>query len=229
MAIIKLGTIVVGIRGTLGGVTYSANASGTYAKQWKYPRRPAHPRQTNIQNTLTRIPDAWRNLTAGQRADWETFAADAAQELTNALGETYFISGFQWFTKINMWALSIGFTIRSTPPTGGKPSAPSLTAAVISTGPTSCTITYTGSPFGATDSIVVFCQNWPTTTANTPAGTAKRASATFNPGASPYTFTTGYVTRFGTPQVGQRVFCTVYNQSGGGYRSDGTLLIADVS
>lgn len=229
MAIIKLGTIVVGIRGTLGGITYSANKSGNYAKAWVYPRRPSNPKQTDAQNQMTRLPDAWRNLSAAQRTAWDTFAAAPAQQLTNTLGVNYFISGFQWFMKINLWAFAIGFTLRANAPTVAKPAAPALTAATISTGPTACNITYAGTPFGTSDSIVVFCRNWPTTTANAPAGTQKLTSSAFNPGASPYTFTTGYLANFGAPQVGQRVFCSVHNQNSQGYRSDGTLLVADVT
>ena len=45
MAIIKVGAPLAGIRGTLGGITYSENGSGTYAKQWSRPSNPGTPHQ----------------------------------------------------------------------------------------------------------------------------------------------------------------------------------------
>lgn len=101
MAIIVFGELVTGVRGTLGGTVYSANASGPYVTQWRKPTNPRTEIQTEQRERYARKPFEWRSLTAGQRTDWATFAADPAQEQTNSLGESYYLSGYHWFVKCN--------------------------------------------------------------------------------------------------------------------------------
>ena len=101
MAIIKLGALVSGIRGTIGGTTYSANGAGPYVRLWQLPTQPRTPDQVEARRMLGNIASRWRDLTQDQRDDWDTYAASANQELTNSLGETYYASGFAWHCRIN--------------------------------------------------------------------------------------------------------------------------------
>lgn len=68
----------------------------------------------------------WRALTQAQRDDWDTWAALPAQELTNSLGEAYYISGFLWFAKLNNRLEFIGRSTITTKPTGSRPAASTL-------------------------------------------------------------------------------------------------------
>lgn len=126
MAIVKFGVIVVGIRKTIGGVTFSANKHGPYAKQWSRGANPKSALQSIQRGILAKIPDLWRDLTVALQAAWNTFAALPAQELTNQLGEAYFLSGFGWFTKINTRLLVMGRAPRSAVPTQTRPTAPTI-------------------------------------------------------------------------------------------------------
>lgn len=127
MAIIKLGPMVVGIRGTVGGITFSANLSGPNARAWSRGANPQSALQTDQRARLASLPAAWRSLSSAERAAWDTFAALPAQDLINSLGETYSISGFLWYTKINIRLLVAGRAIRVLVPTQSRPSAPSIT------------------------------------------------------------------------------------------------------
>lgn len=128
MAIIKTGPVVTGIRGTIGGVTFSQNASSAYAKGWARSSNPKHPLQSLQRGTIGSMPQLWRDLTAIQQAAWDTFAALPAQQKTNPLGDTYFASGFNWFVTVNTWLTNIGRSTRVAPPVIARPAAPSLTS-----------------------------------------------------------------------------------------------------
>lgn len=127
MAILKLGATIVGIRGTIGGLVFSANQAGPYARIWQMPSNPRTELQTQSRSFLSQQASGWRALTSSQRADWDTFAALPAQALTNPLGETYYISGFGWYVKTNARLLQMDRTPNTTYPTSTRPSAPTVT------------------------------------------------------------------------------------------------------
>jgi len=126
MAIIKVGAPLAGIRGTLGGITYSENGSGTYAKQWSRPSNPRTPHQTVERGFLARMPSLWGALSDAQRADWRTFAADPAQEKTNPLGEAYYASGYNWFCQCSVSLLRVGRATLKPAPTQAQPAPPTI-------------------------------------------------------------------------------------------------------
>jgi len=126
MAITKIGAPLSGIRGTLGGIVYSENGTGTYAKQWAMCNNPRTPKQSTERGYLARMPGLWSALTDAQRAAWRTFAADPAQELTNPLGEAYFASGFNWFCKCNIRLLRVARATITAVPTQARPAAPTI-------------------------------------------------------------------------------------------------------
>lgn len=126
MAIIKIGPPLSGIRGTIGGITFSANGSGTYAKLWAPPVNPRSPNQATQRAYVSRMPELWRDMTDAQRAAWDTFAALGAQELTNSLGEAYYASGLNWFVKCNVRLLRVGRTPLVPVPTQARPAAPTI-------------------------------------------------------------------------------------------------------
>lgn len=126
MAIIKVGAPLDGIRGTIGSITYSANKSGPYAKLWAPTTTPNTPNQTIEQGFMGQMPELWRALTGAQQAAWDVFAALAAQELTNSLGEAYYISGYGWFCKCNLRLLRVARTPIVPVPTQARPAPPTI-------------------------------------------------------------------------------------------------------
>lgn len=132
MAITKIGPPLSGIRGTLGGVVYSANGSGTYCKPWAPPSNPKTELQTIERSYLASMPALWKALTALQRTDWDDFAALPAQELTNSLGDAYYASGYNWFVKCNIRLLRVGRATRAPAPVIARPTAPTIDAFRVS-------------------------------------------------------------------------------------------------
>ena len=126
MAIIKIGAPLTGIRGTIGGITYSANKSGPYAKAWARSSNPRTEKQTTERSYLAELSTKWRDIGWLYRAAWDSFAALPAQELTNSLGEAYYASGWNWFCKCNIRLLRLSRTPESLSPSQARPAAPAI-------------------------------------------------------------------------------------------------------
>jgi len=129
MAILKLGELVAGIRGTVGGTIYSANKAGPFARRWSKGPNPETSKQTVQRAIMTTHGAPWLALAQGDRDDWDTYAADPAQELTNSLGEAYYANGYNWFCRINTHLLLSGRARRSVFPPSAAPAAPTLSTA----------------------------------------------------------------------------------------------------
>jgi len=121
MAILTFQAPVAGLRGKVGGLIYSANKSGPYIKPWGRGSNPRSLLQTAHRATLVRFSQAWRDLTSGERAGWDTYAALPAQDKTNTLGEVYSASGFNWFVEININRADGGQVQLDTAPVGARP------------------------------------------------------------------------------------------------------------
>lgn len=128
MAILKLGELVSGIRGTIGGTVYSANQAGPYAKRWAKGTNPHTTPQSVIRSTLSSHSAYWQALDQADRDLWDAYAALPAQELINSLGEVYYASGFNWFCRNSSFRLAAGQTRRTQPPTDSRPTAPTIDA-----------------------------------------------------------------------------------------------------
>ncbi len=124
MAIIELGPTVVGIRGTVGGLKFSANGSGNYVSNWAKGTNPKTDFQATQRNQFAKFASAWRSITALQKTIWATYAAAPAQDLQNSLGITYSASGFNWFVRINLHLEAVGAAQRDDAPTLTRPLAP---------------------------------------------------------------------------------------------------------
>lgn len=180
MAIIKLAAPLSGLRGTIGGITYSANAATPYAKAWSKPARPLTQRQSDQQGTFSQLPTLWRALSSAQKTAWDTFAALPAQELTNSLGETYYASGANWFTKCNTRLLTMGRSTITATPTQARPAAPTLTYFQITPAGSDTNLATGGTATGsdtnpafpasnAFDGSTTYANRWQTLTSTLPA------------------------------------------------------------
>jgi len=130
MAIIRYGVAITGIRGSIGGTTYSANKSGPYAKAWGPAINPRTPLQSNERRVLSWVASEWRNITGVQRAGWDTWAALIGQVQTNSLGVAYYLSGFQWYVKCNINLELMGRAWRAAAPVGPYPPQPTISSLI---------------------------------------------------------------------------------------------------
>lgn len=219
MAIIKFGGGVAGIRGTIAGNTFSANKGGAFAKSWSKGPNPRSIAQTDQRRTLSYYAKLWASIDAGDKADWDTFGADPAQRQTNALGDPYYLSGFQWFLKVNTTLFNAPLSPRLTYPTSAYPTIPTLTSLTCTSG---------ASP----DAIIV----WPADEflgfyATVQVALAQNAGATvppyrprmlfsaFEPNSTGYNWGTPVSALLGNPSIGSKLFLVMYRLTTDGLRS----------
>lgn len=146
MAVVKFGPIITGARGTIGGTIFSANHSGAFARHYSRGSNPRSQAQTNQRRTLASFAQSWAALDASTKDDWNLWAADPAQECTNALGEAYYLSGFQWFIRLNTNLINTGYEPFTTAPTLPAPPTPSSLVLTLDLDPYSILLEYdTGS------------------------------------------------------------------------------------
>lgn len=220
MAIIKLGTTVVGIRGTIDGITYSANKAGPHAKGWA---RGANPRTTNqaiIRNRQSTWSAAWRGLTGAQRAGWNTYAALPAQQKFNSLGVGYYVSGFAWYVSCSVNLVQAGLVPIATAPIIAVPAAPSITNFVFYE-TASIGNTRVHYAVDANSGLRKGINAWVVNSFGRSVGRSKKPFMTTDivaPGAQ-LIFQTQLEAVFGTLVLDQRCFCETWNQTTEGRRS----------
>ena len=220
MAIVKFGPTVAGIRGTIAGITFSANKASPYAKAWAKGANPTTALQTDQRSRLGSLPNAWRALTGVQQAAWDTFAALPAQDLLNSLGETYSISGFGWYVKVNARLLAMGRAVRTPVPTQARPAAPAITDIEFpfDVGQTAF-VAYASAEFDPDfDLVLEIAQAASTGRLAAPTTFAEFVVAQ-NPDDTETGFAVPYVNRLGIGNTSLKGFARLYRQTTDGLRS----------
>jgi hypothetical protein len=119
MAIIKLGGVVTGIRGTVGGVTYSANKGGPYAKAWGSGSNARSALQQERRGNVLTMASAWGGMSDAERDAWGVLAAADPEPTYNSLGELVVMSGWGYFVRCNQRRLGVGLDVLTMAPSGG--------------------------------------------------------------------------------------------------------------
>lgn len=220
MAKIRLGPTVIGIRGTIGGITFTANKSGPYATAWTRGANPRLPLQAAQRGRLASIPELWRALTPAEQTDWDTFAALPAQDQIDRLGETFSLSGFGFFTKCNVRLLAIGRSTITATPVIARPAAPTISGLQLPyLDAQTAKITYPSGEFPAgTDQIIEISQAISTGRQVSPTA-SKTLLETQSPPDTESAFIVPYLDRFGPGQETLKGFTRVYRQTTEGLRS----------
>lgn len=230
MAIIQFGALVAGIRGTLGGVTYSGNGAGAYIKSWARPTNPRTQAQESVRAQASAIGAWWRSLSQSQRDDWNTWAANGAQVQYNVFGEPYFLSGAQFGGRVNRWRQSAGLAFRNDEPTDSWPVAPTLSAlaAQIDTGVFSLVLTYPSAEWAAGEYLIAFATRTFGRGAARPGRGWRLIAAIESPGDTSQHLTDEFTDIFGEPAAGDRVHLRLAIQTAQGLRGPTSEIYADV-
>lgn len=116
MALVKFGAGIVQMLGSIAGTVFARNAAGNYARAKTTPVNPNTEHQQAARSAITVLTEYWRETcSAAQREAWETYAA--AVDMTNRLGESINLSGFQQFIRSNSILAQQGQTIVAAGPT----------------------------------------------------------------------------------------------------------------
>ncbi len=221
MAKIKFGATVVGARGTLGGITFSANKSGPYIKQWARSSTPRSTIQQVQRSTWSTSAREWSAMTNAERTAWETFASTTAPPEVDAFGDDYRISGFAWFTRSTSFRNQAGFTPLIAAPVVYNVHVPLVTQwRIFTTGSASSTrVLYPVGTYTASKWIYVTGAMLNTQGAISPNIKMKRITTDPNPPATTLFFVTRMEELFGTIVLGQRFIWKTYVCDPDGYLS----------
>lgn len=220
MAKIKLGPTVVGILGTVGGVIFTRNKSGPYARGWSRGSNPRQPLQAAQRGRLGAIPQLWRALTPAQQAAWDSFATLPAQDQTDRFGDTFSLSGFGFFTKCNTRLLAMDRATIVATPVIARPAAPIISSLQLPYLDTQyAKIIYPSGEFPAgTDQIIEISQAISIGRQVSPTA-SKTLLETQTPPDTESGFIIPYLDRFGPGQSSLKGFTRVYRQTTEGLRS----------
>ena len=108
MAVIKLGSIVTDIAGSIGGTTFRRTSTGhaAYNKQGRQVK--SEFAKASRKNELGNIFSSWYNITESEREQWAYNAS--VYPLKDKFGNTKYLTGRQLYTKLNAQLLPAGTT-----------------------------------------------------------------------------------------------------------------------
>lgn len=152
MAIIQ--PILGNLRGSIGANTFSHNRGGDYVRRRVAPTNPNSSRQQTMRTFLGTLAALWSStLTAGERAQWDTWADN--QNKVGPLGNSISLTGINAFVWTNCHLLDAGDVRIDSPPLVVAPTG-LLTLAIDISAITTADITFTGTPLAANHKLVTF-------------------------------------------------------------------------
>ena len=95
--------------GKQGGIVWSRNRFGAYARNRAVPVNPDSAKQRTVRNQFSQNSKAWAALSSTYRDTWNTMAANLPRK--NRLGDTIFLTGAQQFQSSNQALASFGVNI----------------------------------------------------------------------------------------------------------------------
>jgi hypothetical protein len=177
------------LSGSIRGNVFSHNKGGAYVRGRTIPTNPTSLKQSAARAVLATLSSQWATITAGQRADWEQWAA--LYPLVDALGQSFQRSGQQAFVGLNARLLQAGTTAVLTCPATTGP-GDLLTLVVTATAPTGISAAFTATPLAAGKRILLW-QTLPTSPGRNPnRRQARLIGYTAAAAASPAVFVSPY-------------------------------------
>lgn len=99
MAKVKLGAIVVDMRGKLGGHVFAQNKGGNYVRTKTTPSNPQTVAQSSVRNMFANISQGWSQLTQAGRDSFDNQIANYAK--TNVFGDLKNPTGKALYQRLN--------------------------------------------------------------------------------------------------------------------------------
>jgi hypothetical protein len=230
MAVIQFGPTVTGIRGTIGGVTFSANRTANYAKQWSRPPYSKSLKQLTTRGSLASNASMWAALDAGDKTDWNTFA-DTPNELDyDAWGAQRFLSGFQWFARAQQRRSTLSLANPGPVPSGAAATAITGLTIALQTGVGgTSTVTYDDDQFPADSALILYLTFKPGQGAADAWRNWKLILATQDPPNGGVSIHSGWYDAFGDIPANWKAYALGYKQHVEGNRSTGASATALVT
>lgn len=196
--------------GSYQGSTASRNRFGQYIRSRAIPVNPDSVPQMNVRARLSANAAAWRGLTDGERAGWESLGQQIQR--TDALGQTYTMNGFMAFCSVNNNLLAVGDSAVTTAPTFAVP--PDILTVTLTLTSAAFSVAYTPDPLDTGVRALVFAS--PQRSAGRAfEGDYRLIAFTAAAAASPLDILAAYTARLGAPVTGNRIFVKVLPQIAG--------------
>lgn len=115
MGLVKYGGGIVQVSGSIAGTVHARNRFGNYIRPRTKPVNPHSDRQEFIRAALSHLAEYWHHtLNDVERGLWNTYAAAVA--MTNRIGETIHLTGFNHFLRTNCPQLMLAEAIKDAAP-----------------------------------------------------------------------------------------------------------------
>jgi hypothetical protein len=111
---VKYGAIITEGRGKINGFVASRNRGGAYLRTKVTPVNPGTSFQSTVRSRLATNAQAWKGLTAAQRAAWNASVKDFAK--TDIFGDLKNPSGFNLYCSLNNNLANAGQSLLTDPP-----------------------------------------------------------------------------------------------------------------
>ena len=107
--------MVADARGKLGGIVYSRNTGGAYARQKVSPVQPRTSAQLNQRSRLAEVSKSWDSITQSQREAWKSFSVSWKRRDVFGLAKQR--TAQQMYMFCNLALASMGQSLIADPPT----------------------------------------------------------------------------------------------------------------
>ncbi len=187
----------------MDGVTYSKNKAGSFARKRSGPKRNLTSYQSTIRARQATLSKRWSStLSAAQRTAWIALAN--ANPVTDVFGNTRYLSGFQFYCRVNGVRGQCGLAFIDAAP-ADQAGTGLLTITMTATVVPVVSVAFTATPLDADHRLYIFATPpLPNGKANV-TGLFKFVSKSGVSQASPYAFTADYTSRFGNPISGMSI------------------------
>lgn len=203
--------------GSVGNETHSRGRSGQTIRQRAMPTNPNTAAQSAARTRLTTLSAGWRGLTDAQRANWNSFAA--SYTMTNALGQSFNLTGHQSYIQVNTVNLQNGDAVLTTPPALPSFVAPTITTLTAAAGTAALSMGGTSPANGTKLQFFASAQK----SAGVSYMNDFRYLETFTTAtSSKFDLLAAYVAKFGALIAGKKIFIQVV-QTQNGVQDNGTI------
>lgn len=146
-ALAKFGNIIVDMRGSINGNTYSQNKAGAYVRTKVTPNNPQTIYQQEVRSQFQQISQSWNELGQEQRIAWNAAAPDWSHN--NVFGDNKPLSGFGLYVKINLNCANAGLAGVDVPPAQVEVAGSLLTGAEVESDGAPITLSFVATPTAA--------------------------------------------------------------------------------
>lgn len=220
MPLIKYSGIVYGISGSIGGSTFQQTRGQNIVRSKPLPSSRSSALQTTQRNSFVSANNLWQLLSPSEKDAWNVFAASPPETDYDSFGDIRLLTGYSWFCRIFSRLNGVGSAMVLTPPSGTRPSLPSLIQVFLYYTPyMTCSITTSISDWSSDDYCIINAGTTTLSSSVTYIGTTYHMRSILASDYAGFDFTTAFYNRYGSAILNQPAKVEVIRQSANGLRS----------